>query len=198
MKGIKAMTTTDTHLEKRRRGRPKGTAHVQVDLGPPRMFAPAEIIHLRRQLASQAAATPGAIFSSKKPASSMSQGEFAKILGTTPAAVSGWERGESEPSGPARRLMELLRALGPMTEAVFATVKQGWQMRPAPENEFVERRSSKTRKERLYLRDQKSPWSRSSQKSETGSGVAHGPATKTGSGDTAKVQIRRSPMKSQG
>lgn len=118
----------------KRLGRPKGTAYVHVALGPPRDFSPKEIRHLRKELATNAR-LGGGIFKMREPTRPMSQGEFAKLVGTTRAAVSGWETGESKPSGPARRLMELLLAMGPMAGAIFSCTKTAgvaWQFRTTP------------------------------------------------------------------
>jgi putative transcriptional regulator len=38
---------------------------------------------------------------------SVSQGTFAEMLGVSASAVRAWEQGKREPSGPARRLLQL-------------------------------------------------------------------------------------------
>ena len=42
----------------------------------------------------------------------MSQAVFAKLLDVTISTLSKWERGEAEPGGPARRLLQVVKVQG--------------------------------------------------------------------------------------
>ena len=42
----------------------------------------------------------------------MSQAVFAKLLDVTISTLSKWERGEAAPTGPARRLLQVVKAQG--------------------------------------------------------------------------------------
>lgn len=42
----------------------------------------------------------------------MSQAVFARVLGVSTGTLSKWERGEQNPSGPARRLLQIIKAKG--------------------------------------------------------------------------------------
>ena len=47
----------------------------------------------------------------------MSQAVFARLLDVTTGTLSKWERGEIAPRGPARRLLQIIKAKG--VDAVF-------------------------------------------------------------------------------
>jgi putative transcriptional regulator len=62
-------------------------------LGPPKEIRPTEIAAIRR-------------------AARMSQPVFAAYLGTTKSTVAKWESGEKKPSGPSKRLLEVVAKHG--------------------------------------------------------------------------------------
>lgn len=47
-----------------------------------------------------------------RESSMLSQSVFARYLGVTPGLVSQWERGEKSPSGPALKLLSLVKDKG--------------------------------------------------------------------------------------
>ena len=62
-------------------------------LEPPRAIRPAEIVQIRKS-------------------AQMSQPVFALHLGTTKSTIAKWESGEKVPSGPSRRLLEVIARHG--------------------------------------------------------------------------------------
>ena len=79
---------------KRGRGRPR----LLQDFPPPRDFSGEEVRALREKLGE---------WGFKR---SLSLTDFAEVLGVDRSAVYAWEHGRQEPSGSARRLMEILDA----------------------------------------------------------------------------------------
>lgn len=59
---------------------------------------------------------PGEIVSIREQAR-MSQAVFARLLDVSTGTLSKWERGEQHPRGPARRLLQIIKARG--VDAIF-------------------------------------------------------------------------------
>ena len=60
---------------------------------PPRAYTPAQIRRIRKR-------------------TTLSEGVFAACLNTSKATIRRWERGQTKPNGPARKLLHLIERKG--------------------------------------------------------------------------------------